>query len=100
MFRAFKTLWVLVLACTVLLAATAAAQNDNDLPAAPSAVLKPKSAPQPPPTQPKPADPVPTESSSPKAEAQSANDQKTSNSNESADKNENSDLVGPKIIHF
>src|SRR6478672_13413496 len=98
MFRVLNTL-IGLLAC-IAVSTTATAQSDNDLPAAPSAVVKPKLAPPPPAPQAKPADPLPTEGSTSKPEPQLPSDQKTSASSESAGKNEEPDVTGPKIIHF
>jgi VWFA-related protein len=98
MFRVLNTL-IGLLAC-IAVSTTATAQSDNDLPAAPSAVVKPKLAPPPPAPQAKPAHPLPTEGSTSKPEPQLPSDQKTSASSESAGKNEEPDVTGPKIIHF
>jgi Ca-activated chloride channel family protein len=89
MYRVLNTCLVVVMAC---IAVAATAQSDNDLPSAPSAVVKPKNAPQPlPPPQPKPADPAPAEASAPNPDAQPANDQKASISDNSTDKAGSSD---------
>ena len=77
MFRVLNTCLVGVLAW-FMVAGFAAAQNDNDLPSAPSAVLKPKPAPQTPTPQPKPDDPAPADNSAPKPDTQPAGDQKAS----------------------
>lgn len=85
MYRVLNTCLLGVLAC-VAIAGTAGAQNDNDLPSAPSAVLKPKPAPQSEPSQPKAADPASAETSAPKPDTQPADDQKARISDNSADK--------------
>lgn len=101
MFRVLNTCLVGVLAW-FMVAGLAAAQSDNDLPAAPSAVIKPKSAPPPPAPQPKPADAAPAETA-PKPDTQPANDQKASASDnpaakaDSPDKNGTSDEGRPLI---
>ena len=83
MFRVLKTCLVGALAW-FMVAGIAAAQNDNDLPAAPSAVLKPKPAPPPLPPQPKPDDPAPADTPALKPDAQPVNDQKTIPDNSTA----------------
>jgi Ca-activated chloride channel homolog len=70
-----------VLAWTTVLAGTSAAQSGDDLPAAPSAVVKQKNTPPPAPIpQTKPADPAPEVNSKPpeKSDEQPTNDQKAS----------------------
>jgi len=97
MYRSWNASWFVVLATLSLLAGTSAGQNDNDLPAAPSAVLRPKSAPQPPAPAAKPADTPPAETSAPKPEQQPANDQKASISDQSVSKSEDADEGRPTI---
>src|SRR5215470_13140247 len=82
MFRVLNTCLVGVLAWFTV-AGMAAAQNDDDLPAAPSAVLKPKAAPPPAPAPPKFDDPAPADTSASKPETQPANDQKANISDNS-----------------
>ena len=96
MYRVLNTCLVAALAC---MAVAATAQSDNDLPAAPSAVLKPKAAPSQPAPQPKPADPAPAETSAPKPDTQPATDQNASVSGSSAQGNELPDQTKPTFIH-
>ena len=101
MFRVLNTCLIGLLAC-IAVCTTATGQSDNDLPAAPSAVVKPKPAPQPPP-QPKPADPAPAENSTSQAdtpqkvETTPPDDQKASVSRESAGKTDDADEGRPTI---
>ena len=101
MYRVWNTCLIGLLAC-VAVSTTATAQNDNNLPTAPSAVVKPKPAPQPPPPQPKPADPAPAENSTSQADAPQKvetppDDQKASVSRESAGKTDDADEGRPTI---
>jgi len=104
MYRILNTCLAGLLACTAASVA-AVAQSANDLPAAPSAVIKPKTAPPPPPAQaPKPADPSPSQSTAPKAneqpaEVQPADSQKASIASESTtnEKNDQPDEGRPTI---
>ena len=101
MFRVLNTCLIGLLAC-IAVCTTATGQSDNDLPAAPSAVVKPKPAPQPPP-QPKPADPVPAENSTSQAdtpqkvETTPPDDQKASVTPEATAKPDASDEGRPLI---
>src|SRR5215468_8745455 len=98
MYRVLRNSLIGTLACCTLLAATATAQNDDDLPAAPSAVQKPKSAPPPAPApQPKPVDPAPAQNDQSKADNTPADDQKASIAREAADKSEGADEGRPTI---
>ncbi len=102
MYRVWNICLIGLLAC-VAVSTTASAQSDNDLPAAPSAVVKPKPTPQPPSPQPKPADPASAENSTSQADAPRKvetappDDQKAGIPRESSEKPEASDQGRPTI---